>query len=63
MMEFYERIARQALQDADIEMKKARTSIHLETESERYRQVALGYLEIAKVATGVLVALNTKETP
>ena len=63
MRGIYERIAREALQDADIEMKKARASIHLETESERYQQVALGYLEIAKAATGLLVAVDdTKET-
>ena len=63
MREEYEAIARRALQDAEDSMRTSRT-LREPSVTERYRQEALAWVEIAKAATGLLVAVDDpKETP
>jgi hypothetical protein len=58
----YEAIARRALQDAEDSMRTSR-NLREPSVTERYRQQALAWVEIAKAATGLLVAVDdTKET-
>jgi len=56
MKEEYEGIARRALENAETMMGISRSDERI---AERYRQVALAYVEIAKAASTLLAALNT----
>ena len=59
MRQEYEGIARRALQDAEDSMRISRGDTSI---TERYRQQALAYVEIAKAASALLAAVSdTKE--